>query len=124
MEQTANLGGNLFYQLPKFEEETVLVEAIGHKDFLLFFKQMYNILVTDYRIIITDSSTNHEQRTIAIGMLEGITRSDISDYIVFHCGGEEDEMLEIQRKEVLLDMIKRVFTTLTHKNLPVFISVK
>ena len=75
---------NLFYALPKFEEETVLVEAVGHKDFLLFFKQMYNIYVTDYRIIITDSSTDNEQRSIAIGNLEGISKSSTSDYIVFH----------------------------------------
>ena len=124
MEKTTDLGGSLFYQLPKFEEETVLIEAVGNKDFLLFFKKVYNILVTDYRIIITDSSTNHEQRTIAIGMLEGITKSRQSDYIVFHCGGEEDEMLEIQRTEILIDMIKRVFSTLTNKNLPIFVSVK
>jgi hypothetical protein len=74
----------MFYQLPKFEEETTLVEAVGHKEFLFFFKKMYNIHVTDYRIIITDSSTNIEQRTIAIGNLEGITKSKESDYLVIH----------------------------------------
>ena len=81
----ATLGNpNMFYQLPKFEEETTLVEAVGHKEFLFFFKKMYNIHVTDYRIIITDSSTNIEQRTIAIGNLEGITKSKESDYLVIH----------------------------------------
>ena len=59
-------------------------DDVGHKDFLLFFKQMYNIYVTDYRIIITDSSTDNEQRSIAIGNLEGISKSSTSDYIVFH----------------------------------------
>ena len=113
MEQSESMGASLFYQLPKFEEETVLVEAVGHKDFLIFFKQMYNILVTDYRIIITDSSTNHEQRSIAIGNLEGITKSSTSDYIIFHCEREVDEMLEVTRKEVIIDMTKRVYTTLT-----------
>ena len=114
MEQSANLvTSNLFYQLPKFEEETVLVEAIGQKEFLFFFKQMFNILVTDYRIIITDSSTNKEQRSIAIGNLEGITKSSESDYIVFHCERDQDEMLEVTRKEVIIDMTKRVYTTLT-----------
>ena len=125
MEQSADMmGENVFYQLPKFEEETVLVEAVGHKDFLIFFKQMYNILVTDYRIIIADSSTNHEQRSLAIGNLEGITRSSCSDYIVIHSEREPDEMLEVTRKEVIIDMIKRVYTTLTKKNLPIFVSVK
>lgn len=85
MEQSSSImTTNLFYDLPKFEEETVLVEAVGHKDFLLFFKQMYNIYVTDYRVIITDSSTDNEQRSIAIGNLEGISKSSTSDYIVFH----------------------------------------
>lgn len=114
MEQSAGLiSSNMFYALPKFEEETVLVEAVGHKDFLLFFKQMYNIYVTDYRIIITDSSTDTEQRSIAIGNLEGITKSSTSDYIVFHCEREPDEMIESKRKEVIIDMAKRVYTTLT-----------
>jgi len=114
MEQSANLiESNLFYQLPKFEEETSLVEAIGHKDFLLFFKVMYNIYVTDYRIIITDSSTDNEIRSIAIGNLAGITKSTESDYIVFHCEREADEMLEVTRKDIIVDMIKRVYTTLT-----------
>lgn len=85
MESSASLlSSNLFYQLPKFEEETVLVEAVGRKEFLFFFKQMYNIYVTDYRIILTDSMTDTEQRSIAIGNLEGITKSSESDYIVFH----------------------------------------
>lgn len=111
--ESSGMSASLFYQLPKFEEETVLVETIGHKDFLIFFKQMYNILITDYRIIITDSSTNHEQRSIAIGNLEGITKSSTSDYIIFHCEREVDEMLEVTRKEVIIDMAKRVYTTLT-----------
>lgn len=125
MEQSANvLSSNLFYGLPKFEEETVLVEAVGHKDFLFFFKQMYNIMVTDYRVIITDSVTNKELRSMAIGNLEGITKSSSSDYMIFHCEREADEMLEVTRKDVVIDMTKRVYTTLTKKNLPVFVSVK
>jgi uncharacterized DUF497 family protein len=114
MEQSSSLlKGNNFYDLPKFEEETVLVEAVGHKDFLLFFKQMYNVYVTDYRLIITDSNTDAEQRSIAIGNLEGITKSNTSDYIVIHCEREADEIIESTRKEVIIDMTKRVYTTLT-----------
>lgn len=109
MEQSASL----FYQLPKFEEETVLVEAVANKDFLFFFKQMYNIYVTDYRLIITDGNTDKEIRSIAVGNLEGITKSTNSDYFVLHCEREADEMLESTRKEVIIDMAKRVYTTLT-----------
>jgi len=102
----------------------VLVDAVGHKEFLFFFKQMYNIMVTDYRVIITDSNTNIEKRSIAIGNLEGITKSSESDYIVLHCEREVDEMLEVARKEVIIDMTKRVYTNLTKKNLPIFVAVK
>lgn len=33
-------------------------------------------------------------------------------------------MIEVTRKEVIVDMTKRVYSTLTKKNLPIFVSVK
>ena len=114
------LVSNLLYDLPKFEEETNLVKTVGHKDFLLFFKVMYNIYVTDYRVIITDGFTDKEIRSIAIGNLAGITKSSISNYIVFHWERDFDEMLEVARKDDIIDMTKRVYSNLTKKNLPIF----
>jgi tRNA A-37 threonylcarbamoyl transferase component Bud32 len=121
MEQGSDLlVGNLLYNLPKFEEETNLVKTVGHKDFLLFFKVMYNIYVTDYRVIITDGFTDKEIRSIAIGNLAGITKSCISNYIVFHCERDFDEMLEVTRKDDIIEMTKLVYSNLTKKNLAIF----
>ena len=114
------LTSNLFCDLPKFEEETKLVKTVGHKDFLIFFKTMYNIYITDYRIIITDGFTDKEIRSIAIGNLAGLTKSSSSNCLVIHCERDFDEMLEVTRREDVIEMIKRVYTTLTRKNLPIF----
>lgn len=121
MENGSNLLINsLFWGLPKFEEETNLIETVGFKDFLLFFTSKYKIYVTDYRIIITDEFTDKEIRSIAIGNLEGISKSTISDYMVFHWERDFDEMLEVKRKDDIINMTKRVYSTLTKKNLPIY----
>ena len=76
--------------------------------------------VKGYYSIITDEFTDKEIRSIAIGNLSGISKSTQSDYMVFHWERDFDEMLEVGRKDDIIDMTKRVYSTLTKKNLPIF----
>lgn len=108
-------------------DECILYQVSCQKDFLLFFKKSYELVVTDFRVIllykggsIDDNSS--VKRSISYSRMRGITKSSKEhvECFVLHVKNTEDELLYVQDTEEPIEMIKKVYASLTKKNLPIF----
>jgi tRNA A-37 threonylcarbamoyl transferase component Bud32 len=109
------------------EDESILYDVPCQKEFLYFFKKNYDLLITDSRVLIMykGGSIDREadiKRSISYSRLKGITKSILKDArsFVIHVKNSEDESLFVNDVLEPIDMIKKVYTSLVKKNLPIF----
>lgn len=109
------------------EDETVLYEVPCQKDFFFIFKKSYTLAITDIRIVLLYSEGSIEnssdiKRSISYSRVKGVTKSlaENPTTFVLHVKKDEDECLYLKDMEDAVDMIKKVYTSLLKKNLPVF----
>ena len=108
-------------------DESVLYETTWKKDFFLFFKKSYTLLITDFRIVILylggDIQNESDiKRSISYSRLRGITKSTKEEptCFVIHVKSMEDEHLYWEDISESIEFIKKVYTSLLKKNLPIF----
>jgi serine/threonine protein kinase len=109
------------------EDECILFETGVQKDFLFFFKKSYDLVITDLRIYLLykDGSIDREndiKRSISYSRLKGITKSmaETPTCFVIHVKNTEDEHLYCDDIYEPIEMIKKVYTSLSKRNLSIF----
>lgn len=109
------------------EEESILSEFSVQKEFLWWFRKKYDLIITDTRIVLVykggDLHTQSDiKRSISYPKLKGITKSTHAAPACFilHCKNTEDELLFCDEISGPIEMIKKIYVSLSKKNLPIF----
>lgn len=109
------------------DDECILYEVPCQKEFFYFFKKSYNLVITDFRVLIMYRGGSIDRdpdikRSISYSRLKGITKStkEAATCFVIHVKNMEDECLYVEDINEPIEMIKKIYTSLAKKNLPIF----
>jgi hypothetical protein len=103
------------------EEEQTLLQIDCQKDFLLFFKKSYHLVITDMRVVLVYSggdinNSSDIKRSLSYSKLKGITKSvkENACAMVIHVKKAKDELIYLEIEEAI-ELIKKVYASLTKK---------